>query len=846
MPRARIHVVVASIREDLDAEGIAAAIAGRTDMDLVGGNYLSIAEGTAAVARLPKSERCALILYGPVEETAGAGESALRTRHDLVVLRVTSTGDVRIGATFHQMGMSELINELRSLVDRVELSRVERAPVIQLRPAAIPGADGTRMGSAHSRPLISAAMDWIHAVYSSAVAALPDADQGTPWFGHTKVTLLRELEMRAYRDTRPIPSDLTDAEAALAHLLSSPQAGHDPLTLMFQRLGLTFLEVRLVLLALATELDAVYQRCVGRLLDDGGRRVGTLGLFAGLLGSPAEVRTELELSANLTRWRLLETATDRLPAADEALRLDPGVIGWLLGGHFSLLQDPRTRRLIRAEPWTGVSLLDRMQEQADARQLLQDLQDEKKPPWILLDVGEPAMWRALLELGARALGLGLIRVETFRLAGMDANDLRESGLRLGRLVRLTCEPLVIDAIPPGANGVDDETLRVLLGAIGETQAHAVLLSAEPARIARLVRSDSYLISLASLDTEARIGAVRLAAQGADAYLTEADAEIIAARYPLQVDGFEHAMQLARTKPLIFGTEDPRRARFLAACKEVAAEGLSRLADRIDPVFSLDDVVLPEDRKQQLIEIVHSVQLATKVLDAWKFGEQLPYGRGVAVLLHGPSGAGKTMAAMGLAKALGVHILRLDLSRVVSKYIGDTEKNIDQVFLDAQRSGSAILIDEADALLGKRSEVKDAHDRHANIEVAYLLQRMEAFEGLAILTTNLRQNLDPAFLRRLRFIVEFPRPDAEAREQIWRHCLPDESHELNDAAFRQLGRRIDLTGGHIRQITLRAAFVAAAADSLITLEHIAHASRAEFAKLGMPPVELELGPPRKVA
>jgi SpoVK/Ycf46/Vps4 family AAA+-type ATPase len=179
---------------------------------------------------------------------------------------------------------------------------------------------------------------------------------------------------------------------------------------------------------------------------------------------------------------------------------------------------------------------------------------------------------------------------------------------------------------------------------------------------------------------------------------------------------------------------------------------------------------------------------------------------------------------------------------VSKYIGDTEKNIDRVFSDAQRSGAAILIDEAEALLGKRSEVKDAHDRYANIEVAYLLQRMESFDGLAMLTTNLRQNVDAAFVRRLRFIVEFPRPDAEAREKIWRQCLPEGSYELDEGAFWQLARKIDLTGGHIRQITLRAAFAAAASDSKIRLEHIAYAARAEFAKLGLPPVELEL-PPR---
>jgi len=283
-----------------------------------------------------------------------------------------------------------------------------------------------------------------------------------------------------------------------------------------------------------------------------------------------------------------------------------------------------------------------------------------------------------------------------------------------------------------------------------------------------------------------------------------------------------------------------------ACKELASEGISHLVERIDPIFNLADVILPPDRKQQLIEIVDHVRLAPRVLDEWKFRDQLPYGRGVAALFFGPSGTGKTMAAMGVARRLGIQILRLDLSKVVSKYIGDSEKNIDRVFTDAERSGAAILIDEADALLGKRSEVKDAHDRYANIEVAYLLQRMEAYEGLAILTTNMRKNVDSAFLRRLRFIVEFPRPDIEARQKIWRQCLPDESHELDGADFRQLARRIDLTGGQIRQITLRAAFIAAAADSPIRLEHIAQATRAELAKLGMPPIELDLTETRRAA
>ena len=173
--------------------------------------------------------------------------------------------------------------------------------------------------------------------------------------------------------------------------------------------------------------------------------------------------------------------------------------------------------------------------------------------------------------------------------------------------------------------------------------------------------------------------------------------------------------------------------------------MGHLVERIDPVFELEDVILPQDRKQQLQEIVDHIRFASKVLDEWKFREQLPYGQGVAALLSGPSGTGKTMAALAVAKSLGIQVLRIDLSRVISKYLGDTEKALDRVFTDANRSGSALLIDEADALLGKRSEVKDAHDRWANIEVSYLLQRIETC-SLTLLTTNLRQNLDAAFLR----------------------------------------------------------------------------------------------------
>jgi len=395
--------------------------------------------------------------------------------------------------------------------------------------------------------------------------------------------------------------------------------------------------------------------------------------------------------------------------------------------------------------------------------------------------------------------------------------------------------------------LENEPLRIFLARLHRADCRTAVICRNEAHIVQLLGTPLFeLIPDLALSMSARIAAVREAAKNAGAYITLDSAEAIANRYPLSIDGLEQAMLLAVKRPKNYNAEDPQLDRLTSAFRELASEGISHLVERIEPIFSLDDVVLPPDRKQQLIEVVDNVRFASRVLDGWKFRDQLPYGRGVTALFFGSSGTGKTMAAMGIARRLKIQILRLDLSRVVNKYIGETEKNIDRVFTDAQKSGAAVLIDEADALLGKRSEVKEAHDRYANIEVAYLLQRMEAYDGLAILTTNMRMNLDSAFLRRLRFIIEFPKPNVEAREQIWRQCLPKESHELNDADFRQLARRIDLTGGQIRQITLRAAFIAAAADSRITLEHIAKATQAELAKLGMPPVEIDLSQRRRAA
>jgi len=259
--------------------------------------------------------------------------------------------------------------------------------------------------------------------------------------------------------------------------------------------------------------------------------------------------------------------------------------------------------------------------------------------------------------------------------------------------------------------------------------------------------------------------------------------------------------------------------------------LEELAQRIEPVADWDDIVLPEIQKQTLYEIASQVKQRVKVYEEWGFARKCSRGLGISVLFTGESGTGKTMAAEILAKALQLDLYRIDLSQVVNKYIGETEKNLKKVF-DAAETGCAVLLfDEADALFGKRSEVRDSHDRYANIEVSYLLQRMEAYRGLAILTTNLKTAMDNAFLRRIRFIVQFPFPDAEKRAEIWRKIFP-QSAPLQDIDINKLSR-LNITGGSIRNIAVNAAFLAADNNSPIRMEYIEKAARYEYAKLEKP-------------
>lgn len=267
------------------------------------------------------------------------------------------------------------------------------------------------------------------------------------------------------------------------------------------------------------------------------------------------------------------------------------------------------------------------------------------------------------------------------------------------------------------------------------------------------------------------------------------------------------------------------------CRIQSNNKLSTLAQKVRSNYTWRDIILPEDKLMQLHEITNYIKYKDIVYDVWGFNKKLSLCRGLNILFSGPSGTGKTMAAGVIANDLKLDMYKIDLSQVVSKYIGETEKNLSRIFKEAESSNAILFFDEADALFGKRSEIKDAHDRYANIETGYLLQKMEEYEGIVILATNLRNNMDEAFARRMHFIIEFPFPDEKHRELIWRTVFPNDAPIAKDIDYKFLSEKLKITGGNIKNIALTSAFYAADEYATIGMSHILCAAKREYQKIG---------------
>ncbi|MFO8101362.1 MAG: ATP-binding protein [Dehalococcoidia bacterium] len=324
-------------------------------------------------------------------------------------------------------------------------------------------------------------------------------------------------------------------------------------------------------------------------------------------------------------------------------------------------------------------------------------------------------------------------------------------------------------------------------------------------------------------------------------MEEPEIEEIADKFLFTPGQIRNAAMTARNLSLNNMGDALSKSDVYEACRSMSNHRLSILARKVEPRYEWNDIVLPDDQRRQLREIADFVKYKHIVYTDWHFEEKIAVNSGLNVIFAGPSGTGKTMAAEIISNELGLDLYTIDLSTIVSKYIGETEKNLDRVFTEAKYSNAILFFDEADALFGKRSEVRDSHDRYANIEVAYLLQKMEEYDGIVILATNLKRNIDEAFARRMNYSVEFPQPETPDRLLIWQRIFPLEAPLADDVNLDFMARQFKITGGNIKNIALAGAFLAASDGRRIGMEHLIRATKREYQKVGKLWNESDFGP-----
>ena len=593
---------------------------------------------------------------------------------------------------------------------------------------------------------------------------------------------------------------------------------------MLGRLCATFMlspfERDLLLLCAGAEFDAGVARLCATLHADPRRRAPSFGLALAVL--PGAHWSAIAPTGPLRRWGLVEPGRGEA-LAETPLGIDEPILHYLAGID---CPDPRLDGLL-SEVAPGGALT--ASQAATAEKIAQLWTGAAgRPPWPVIQLcGDDPLGQSRAAAAAcEAAGMKLLRLH--------AEDLPAVPRDRSALARLCERELALGGgalLLNGAGERDGRSERSLLAFVEEMTGPLMLALDEP--LALPGRASRRLEVNRPNAAEQRVlwtGALGALASGLNGRL-----EPLVDRFRLDGAGIEAACAAAQADEA-----DPDRfgERLWTACRVQARRGLDALAQRIDARATWDDLVLPAPQIALLGQMAMHVRHASTVYERWGFAGKTGRGLGISALFAGASGTGKTMAAEVLANDLELDLYRIDLSQTVSKYIGETEKNLRRIFDAAEESGAVLLFDEADALFGKRSDVKDSHDRYANIEVSYLLQRMEAYRGLAILTTNLKNAIDQAFLRRIRFVVQFPFPDAAQRCEIWRRAFPEDTptHGLDPIRLAQL----TLAGGHIRNVAMNAAFLAAGRDEAVGMEHIREAALTEYAKLEKPVTSTELG------
>lgn len=623
----------------------------------------------------------------------------------------------------------------------------------------------------------------------------------------------------------PPPSGVSveDIEAARRSMEELADADSPPaLLLLGERVGLSRFERDVVLLCAAMELDTRIAGLCADAQGDPQRAYPTFALALALFDDPAW--EALSPERPLRYWRLIElTQPGAQPLTSSALSADERIVNYLKGMNY--VDDRLAPLLAPLDVNTQEAALSPSQEQV-ARQVawhLQQQSDGSRTSLVQL-VGADRLSQQLVAREAMTgLGLHLYRLPA-ELLPADAADLEMLARLWQRESSLLPLALYLDAYErdsgAGGDGRGTGPLSSLQRFTSRSRGVFLVGAREPLpelgttvtlEVNRPLPGEQRAAWQTALGREAGDNPARLAEQ-----------------FNLNIPTIRHVAGSAVDR----GNETgPLAERLWEACLVRTRPRLDQLAERLEPKATWEDIALPPEQEALLRQIAGQVGQRSTVYDTWGFRDKMNRGLGISALFAGASGTGKTMAAEVLANDLALNLYRIDLSAVVSKYIGETEKNLRRLFDAAEDGGTILFFDEADALFGKRSEVRDSHDRYANIETSYLLQRMEAYRGLAILATNMKNALDQAFLRRIRFVVNFPFPGPAERQRIWEHIFPAQT-PVEGLDYAQLAR-LNMTGGNIHSVALNAAFLAAQAGKPVTMPLILEAARTEMQKMERP-------------
>jgi hypothetical protein len=614
--------------------------------------------------------------------------------------------------------------------------------------------------------------------------------------------------------------------------------------------GLTRFEQDVVMIALAAEVDLKYERLYAYLQDDVTRKRPTVDLVFRLAGLGARerlaARRSFDADGALQSWELVglydDPAARRPVLLSRFLKLDERIVGYLLGSDSIDAHLAPLRAVPAPDDVTGLS--PRVQEQLNQWSAGWRWHQPATPPVILVHGRYGAGHRSAASALAAAFGRPLLLLEASALSTAEVSLARRIMLAQREAMLtdavLCWEP--VDALLHTEPGQEAD-YRAFTRSLAAGQVPVVLLAERAWEPGRALQQRPFLrLELADPSYAERrdLWAHRL--NGSSHHLESNDISDLAARFRLSHGQIRDAVTRAHT---LAWARDPSTARMSAddldaACRAQAHHRLGTLARKLLPRYGWDDIVLPAPQLTTLRLVAAMIRQRPTVYGAWGFDRKLAMGKGVITLFAGPSGTGKTMAAEILARDLGLDLYRIDLSSVVNKYIGETEKNLERLFSEAQDSDAILFFDEADALFGKRSGVSDAHDRYANIETAYLLQRTEQYNGLVILASNLPRNMDDAFVRRVHYTINFAVPEEEERLEIWRRTFPTEAPRADDLDLEFLARRLKITGGNIRNIILAAAFLAAEDNVPIGMRHLVRATGYELQKMGRMLVESDFG------